>query len=161
MKRASKGVNGGFRVPWNAGSPQHAEAQKQKEDTGNREEEEKVEHRQPAREPSADEQQIHQLMNAKKAIQAQARKEEAAQARAEAVKVSFLPHSVVGSTKLTPFSKLSRRRTLLPINPEMKIEFDQQTTPRTFSKPKTPLLGRQLLDQLGKRSSREVARCRM
>jgi len=89
VKRASKGVNGGFKVPWSAGSPQHAEAQKQKEDTGNREEEEKVEHKQPAREPSADEQQIHQLINAKKAIQAQARKEEAAQARAEAVKVSF------------------------------------------------------------------------
>jgi len=95
VNRASKGVNGGFKVPWNAESPQHAEAQKQKEDSGNREEE-KAEHRQPAREPSADEQQIHQLMSAKKAVQAQARKEEAAQARAEAVKVSSSLCSVVG-----------------------------------------------------------------
>jgi hypothetical protein len=91
MKKPSKGVNGEFKVPWGAGSPHQAEAQKKEEGLGGigtGQEEARAESKPPTREPSLEEQQIHQLMSAKKAEAAQARKEEAAQARAQAVKVS-------------------------------------------------------------------------
>jgi len=79
VKRASKGVNGGFKVPWIAppGIEKEKEEKAERGAGGTVEEERKT--LTPTRAPSAEEHQIHQLLSAQRV---------AAQKRAQAVQVS-------------------------------------------------------------------------
>lgn len=90
VKRASKGINGGFKVPWSAGSPnanandqsQSNNENKSGEDQGAKEVEGREngqDQKVPAREISAEQQQISLMLSAQK---------EAMQKRAKAVQVS-------------------------------------------------------------------------
>jgi hypothetical protein len=82
VKRASKGVNGGFKVPWQA-SPGEKEKKVEgsSKDTGDQQGEgQNGKTPTPTRAPSVEEQQVVQMLSAQRA---------AAQKRAEAVQVSW------------------------------------------------------------------------
>jgi len=79
VKRGSKGVNGGFKVPWIAPPGIEKEKEEKAERGGGGTVEGERKTLAPARAPSAEEQQIHQLLSAQRA---------AAQKRAQAVQVS-------------------------------------------------------------------------
>ena len=83
VKRASKGVNGGFKVPWMASPGQEKENEKKVDQGGSKdvgEEKGKIPGPTPTRAPSVEEQQVLQMLSAQKV---------AAQKRAQAVQVSL------------------------------------------------------------------------